>query len=70
MAILGISNMTAVLLLRGYIAEALKDYRRQKSEDKDPLFRVGDMPLDISGITVWGDRSGIDPGTKPRIEKG
>ena len=70
MAVLGISNMTAVLLLKDYITEALDDYKKQKSENKDPMFDVGDLHLDISGITVWGSRSGMDPGTKPRIKKG
>jgi|LSQX01.2.fsa_nt_gb amino acid carrier protein len=70
MAILGISNMTAVLLLKDYITEALDDYKKQKSENKDPMFDVGDLHLDISGITVWGSRSGMDPGTKPRVKKG
>ncbi len=53
MAILGICNMIAVLLLSKYIVAALKDYNKQKSQGKDPSFYKTEIDLDISGIPLW-----------------
>lgn len=60
MAILGICNMVVVLLLKDYVITSFKDYNKQKSKGKDPMFFAEDLPLDVSGITVWGDRSEVE----------
>ncbi|HKM09084.1 MAG TPA: alanine/glycine:cation symporter family protein [Candidatus Methanomethylophilaceae archaeon] len=60
MAILGICNIVVVLLMRDYIIESFKDYNKQRLQNKEPVFLADDLPLDISGITVWGDRSEVE----------
>lgn len=61
MAVLGISNMIAILLLSKYAIEALKDYNRQKSAGKEPVFNKSRITHDTSGITLWGERTEVDP---------
>ncbi len=58
MAVMGISNMIAVLLLSGYVVAALKDYRRQKDAGLDPVFDKSRIDLDTSGISLWSGKSG------------
>ncbi len=53
MAVMGISNMIAVLLLSGYVVAALKDYKRQKAAGLDPMFDRKSIDLDASGIFQW-----------------
>lgn len=53
MAILGICNMIAVLLLSRYIVAALKNYNKQKLEGKDPIFYKSEIDLDTTGIPLW-----------------
>ena len=58
MAVMGISNMIAVLLLSKYVREALRDYRRQKDAGKDPVLNKNKLDVDVSGIPLWdGSRS-------------
>ncbi len=66
MAVLGISNMVAILLLSKYASEALRDYNRQKAAGKEPIFNKSRITQDTSGITLWGERTEIDtdPDTK------
>ncbi|MDD2935956.1 MAG: alanine:cation symporter family protein, partial [Candidatus Methanomethylophilaceae archaeon] len=58
MAVMGISNMIAVLLLSGYVVAALKDYKRQRIAGLDPVFDRKNIDLDASGISQWEGRSG------------
>lgn len=53
MAVMGISNMIAVLLLSSYVVAALKDYKRQKAAGLDPVFDKSRINLDTSGISLW-----------------
>ncbi|HKM13602.1 MAG TPA: alanine/glycine:cation symporter family protein [Candidatus Methanomethylophilaceae archaeon] len=67
MAVLGISNMVAILLLSKYVSEALKDYNRQRSAGKEPIFNKSRITHDTSGITLWGERTELD--TDPDVKE-
>ena len=58
MAVMGISNMIAVLLLSGYVVAALKYYRRRKDAGIDPAFDKSQIGPDTSGISLCGGKSG------------
>jgi AGCS family alanine or glycine:cation symporter len=55
MAMMGICNMIAVLLLSGYVVRLYADYRRQlKAGVAEPEFnRVSIKDMDTEGITQW-----------------
>jgi len=65
MAVLGIANMIAVLLLTDYVMEALRDYNRQKAAKKTPVFNRSRISLDASGISVWGERTDVEVKAEP-----
>ena len=45
MGLMAIINMPVIIYLSRYAFRALKDYRRQKKEGKDPVFRAKDIDL-------------------------
>lgn len=57
MAVMGISNMIAVLMLSGYVVAVLKDYKKQRAAGLDPVFDKKNIGLDTSGISQWEGRS-------------
>lgn len=65
MAALGIMNITAVILLKDYVIEALKDYNRQRAADKVPEFNKSRITLDVEGITMWGERTDVEIKKEP-----
>ncbi len=52
MGIMALINLVAISLLYKVAVEALKDYRRQKEEGKDPVFHR-DILEDSSGVEYW-----------------
>ncbi|MGG0719691.1 alanine/glycine:cation symporter family protein [Robertmurraya massiliosenegalensis] len=55
MGVMALINILAIVLL-GHIAfKALKDYRGQRSQGKDPVFYKDSIP-DITGIESWEER--------------
>ena len=40
-----VSKISVIIYLSRYAFRALKDYRRQKKEGKDPVFRAKDIDL-------------------------
>lgn len=65
MATLGIVNITAVILLKDYVIEALRDYNRQRAANKVPEFNKSRITLDVEGITMWGERTEVEIKTEP-----
>ena len=43
MGLMTLCNIAAIVLLGGHVFPLLKDYRKQKSEGKDPVFRKSEI---------------------------
>src|SRR5690606_35571576 len=52
-------NLIAIFLLRKPALKALKDYRRQKAEGKDPVFNADEW--DIKHADEWSKRKDAEP---------
>lgn len=54
MAFMAIINLTAILMLYKISLRLLDNYKAQKKQGKDPIFKASDMP-DLDNIECWGD---------------
>lgn len=52
MTFMALINIYAILKLRKYVLLALEDYRRQKKEDKNPVFSIKNVP-EIKNTSAW-----------------
>lgn len=54
MAIMALINLVAILMLYKIALRLLDDYKRQKKQGKDPVFKASDMP-DLDNVECWKD---------------
>ncbi len=63
MGIMAIINLIAITLLTKTALAALKDYRKQKKQGKDPVF-YSDSIEGLEGIECWDENPGLEKSNK------
>ena len=53
MALMCLVNIPACMLLGKVAYKALDDYKKQRAEGKNPVFRAADIGLDESEVDYW-----------------